>query len=70
MKGVKYLGAACSVLLGAWMLPYTYLIALSLVLVDSTFGELVYLLGRLFIYIGVIVVLGMTSAKLYKGARG
>ena len=67
MKWLKYLGAAVCVLLIAGTLPSVYLIARGLVAGDV--DEPFHFVGKLILYIAIVVVLAFVSAKLYSSAR-
>ena len=65
MKWVKYLGAGFCALLAIGTLPSVYLIAFGLVADTVTTEELIHFSGKMFVYIGMIIVV-----RLFKSARG
>ena len=67
MKWLKYTGAVLCVLLIVGTLPSVVFIANGLVVGEA--DEPIYFLGKLFVYVAIIVVLAIVLAKLYKSAQ-
>ncbi len=67
MKWLKYIAVAVCVLLIVGTLPSVFFIAKGLII--GQVDEPVYFTGKLFAYIVIIVVLTITSVKLFKSAR-
>lgn len=67
MKWLKYIGAVICVALAVGTLPSVLFIAKGLVI--SQVDEPVYFLGKLFVYVVMIIVLVVISTKLFRSAR-